>query len=255
METAVTPAFLTEVPQSIQRERVFFLLMAVAAMATVFLGFAPTFYLRSLTHATHYPTGIPVRASLPLLLRVHALVFSSWILLLVAQTTLVTVGRTSIHRRLGIAAALLIPAMVILGYLTAVQGGRDGWNPGGPYADSLAFMVVGIGDIVVFASFAILGLYYRKRPDIHKRLMILATVGGLMWPAITRMPYVAIRPPLMFGLLFLLVMAPAIRDRLVLGRIHTLSLGGGAIILLLFPLRVAVGHTAAWHHLCEWLIG
>jgi hypothetical protein len=237
-----------------RRERVFFLCMAVAAMTTVFLGFAPTYYLRSFTHVTHYPTGVPVSGSLPLLLHVHAVVFSAWILLLTVQSSLVAAGRADIHRRLGIAGAILIPIMIVLGCLTAIRGGRDGWNPGGPYHDSLAFMVVGLADIAVFSTFAASGLYFRSRPDTHKRLMVLATVGGLMWPAITRMPYVAGHAPLMFGLLAALVMVPAIRDRLVLGRVHPVSLGGGVAILIAMPLRVLIGRTELWHQFASWLI-
>lgn len=205
-------------------------------------------------HVTHYPTGIPVSPSLPLLLHVHALVFSAWILLFVIQAALVTAGQTAVHRRLGALTAILIPAMIVLGCLTAIRGGRDGWNPGGPYADSLAFMVVGLTDIMVFSTFVFAGLYYRRRPDLHKRLMVLATLGGLMWPAITRMPYVAGRPALMFGLLMMLVLAPAVRDRISYGRIHVLSLAGGLFIIAAFPLRVLIGHTIVWHRFAAWLI-
>jgi hypothetical protein len=45
-------------------------------------------------------------------------------------------------------------------------------------------MVVGLADILVFGGFVAAGLCYRHRPEVHKRLMLLATVGGLMWPAV-----------------------------------------------------------------------
>ena len=171
-----------------RRDRRFFVGMAIAAVATVFFGFAPTYYLKSFTHTAAYPTGLPVSPSLPALVHVHALVFSAWILLFLAQTTLIAADRPHVHRRLGIAGAVLAPFMVILGVMTAMKGGRDGWNPGGPYPDSLAFMIVGLVDVLIFAAFVTAGLYFRRRAELHKRLMLLATVGGLMWPAITRMP-------------------------------------------------------------------
>lgn len=190
----------------------FFVGMAIAAATTVFFGFAPTYYLHSFTRTAVYPTGLPVSPSLPALVHVHALVFSAWILLFLVQTTLIAADRVHVHRRLGIAGAVLAPCMVILGVMTAMKGGRDGWNPGGPYPDSLAFMIVGLVDILIFAGFVTAGLYFRRRAELHKRLMLLATVGGLMWPAITRMPYVAGRPIAMFALLGALVLATAIRD-------------------------------------------
>jgi hypothetical protein len=151
---------------------------------------------------------LAISTSVPPFIRVHALVFSTWMLLFIAQNALVVSGRMDVHRRLGIAGAVLVPVMTVLGILTAIRGGRDGWNPGGPFADPEAFLAVGIGDICVFSGFAVAGLCYRRRPTIHKRLMLLATLGGLIWPAITRMSYVAGRPAAMFGLLIGLVLAP-----------------------------------------------
>ena len=237
-----------------RRDRAFYVGMAIAVMATVFFGFAPSYYLKSFTHITHYPTGVPLSLSLAPLIHIHAMVFSAWILLFVTQSTLVAAGRTDVHRRLGVAGAVLAPVMIILGFMTAVRGARDGWNPGGPYPDSLAFMVVGVADILVFSAFVAAGLWYRRRPEIHKRLMLLGTVGGLVWPAITRMPYVAGRPIVMFTLLTTLVLASAVHDLLLHARVHPVSLWGGLLILAAVPIRVAIGLTGAWHGFAAWLI-
>jgi hypothetical protein len=90
--------------------------------------------------------------------------------------------------------------------------------------------------------------------DAPKRLMLLATVGGLMWPAITGMPYVAGRPILMFGLFGALVLASAARDILLRLRVHPVGLWGGLTILAVFPIRVAIGLTGSWHAFAAWLI-
>ena len=72
-------------------ENLFFSGMAVLILATVFLGFARTYYLAGL-----------FKAPLPnLIIHIHGAVFSSWILLLFAQTSLVAAGRVDLHRRLG----------------------------------------------------------------------------------------------------------------------------------------------------------
>jgi hypothetical protein len=235
-------------------DRRFFVGMATAAVATVFFGFAPTYYLKSFTHTAVYPTGLPVSPSLPAIVHVHALAFSAWILLLLVQTTLIAADRPHVHRRLGVAGAVLALFMVIVGVMTAIKGARDGWNPGGPYPDSLAFLIVGLVDILIFAGFVTAGLYFRRRSELHKRLMLLATVGGLMWPAITRMPYVAGRPILMFGLLIALVLASAVRDIRLRSPVRLVSLWGGLLILAAFPIRVSIGLTDSWHALAAWLI-
>jgi hypothetical protein len=235
-------------------DRRFFAGMTVAALAVVFLGFATSYYLWPITRPTHYPAGQPISPSLPLIVHLHAAAFSVWILLLVAQVSLVVRGRVAAHKRLGILAAWLLPLMVISGLLTAVRGARDGWNPGGPFPDALGFMIVGVADIAVFTGLSGAGLALRHRADLHKRLMLLATLGGLMWPAITRMPFVAGHFVPMFALQAALVLAPAFRDLRQGLRVGRVSLLLGLGILATFPLRQAIGTSAPWRAFAAWLI-
>jgi hypothetical protein len=241
-------------PRLVVDDRAFFAGMALAALAVVFLGFATSYYFWPLFRATTYPAGQPISPSIPLIVHIHALLFSAWILLLVAQVTLVTTGRVAVHRRVGTAASWLVPVMVITALATAVRGARDGWNPGGPFPDALGFMIVGIGDITIFAGLTAAALAWRRRPAVHKRLMILGTIGGLMWPAITRMPVIAGRIAPMFGLLILLALAPAVRDFRRRTPERWLSLAVGVGILLSFPLRTAAGTSEWWRTFAAWVI-
>lgn len=242
-------------PSATAGERRFFAAMALASLAVVVAGFAASYYLWPITRSTHYPAGQPISPSLPAVVHLHALVFSGWVGLLVVQAGLVDRGNVRDHRRLGRAGAFLLVVMIVTGLATAVRGARDGWNPGGPFADALSFMFVGIADIVVFGSLTAVGLAWRHNPPVHKRLMLLGTLGGLMWPAITRMPIVAGRLPLMFGLLAALVLAPAVRDFLTRARDRWLSLGVGLGVLASFPLRRAIGNSDAWRAVAAWIVG
>jgi hypothetical protein len=92
-------------------EHLFFSGMALVILVFVFVGFAPTYYL----------AGV-FRAPLPnLLVHVHGAAFSLWILLLIAQTSLVAVGRVDLHRRLGLFGFGLACLMVVLGLLVATD--------------------------------------------------------------------------------------------------------------------------------------
>jgi hypothetical protein len=243
----------TELPAA-AAERRFFSAMALAALAVVFTGFATSYYLWPLTRATHFPAGQPISPSLPLVVHLHALAFSGWLILLAVQSRLVVRGDVARHRRLGRLSAGFLPIMLLTGVATAVTGARAGWNPGGPYRDALSFMFVGVADLFVFTSLTAAGLAWRTRPDFHKRLMLLGTIGGLMWPAITRMPFVAGRLPVMFGLLATLVLAVAIRDFAVKSYTRWLSLGVGVAILATFPLRVAIGNSDVWRSFADWIV-
>jgi hypothetical protein len=228
--------------------------MAVVALAVVGVGFATSYYLWPLTRAVRFPAGQPISPSLPPLVHAHALLFSAWIVVLVVQAGLIHGGRPGTHRALGRLAAGLVPLMLLTGFLTSVQGARDGWNPGGPYRDALSFMFVGVADLATFGGLTAAGLVWRRQRDVHMRLMLLGTLGGLMWPAITRMPIVAGRVPLMFGLLATLVLAPAARDLVARARLRWLSVGVGLAILATFPLRVAIGNSTGWRTLAAWLV-
>lgn len=236
-------------------DRLFFAGMSLVALTVVFLGFATSYYLWPITRATHYPAGQPISPSLPFIVHFHAILFSLWILVLVTQTYLVTTERVNVHRRLGATAAWLIPLVVITGLATAVRGAQDGWNPGGPYPDALSFMIVGVADIAVFFALATAGLALRRRPELHKRLMVLATLGGLMWPAITRMPIVAGNFLAMLGLFSMLVLAPAARDFLYRAQYRWVSLFVGLAIVASLLLRPSLGRSGSWRALATWLVG
>jgi hypothetical protein len=218
--------------------------MAAAVMLAVLAAFGGRYYLRAFSAAPPLPPYI----------HLHAIVFTGWILFFFTQTALVAAGNTRLHQRLGVAGGVLAGLMVVLGVTTALEGARRGHNPGGPYPDALGVLVVGLTDILLFTAFVGAGLYCRRRPEAHRRLMLLATVGGLMWPTITRLPYVAGRFLPMFGLLALFVLAGAAYDLLARRRVHPVYLWGGLLILASLPVRRAVGLSETWHGIAAWLI-
>ncbi len=227
-----------------RRSHRFHLAMAAAIVATVVIGFAPSYYLRS-----YYGTK-----PLSLLLHVHGLVFSSWILLYVVQTTLVAARRTDIHRRLGVAGAVLSALVIFVGSTTAVIRAGQGAAPIG--IPPLGFLIVPLFDMVTFALLVGAGLRYRRRPETHKRLMLLATVSILAAP-IARMHFLPLPsiPPVFFGLTDLFIIASLIHDRMSLGRIHPATAWGGLLVVASQPLRLMLSGTAAWLTVARWLTG
>ncbi|HUF34544.1 MAG TPA: hypothetical protein VMN37_01275 [Gemmatimonadales bacterium] len=224
------------------RDHRFFTGMAAAAALTVFVGFAPTYYLRGLA-------GSP---PLPGLVHLHGVVFTAWMLLFLAQTSLVSAGRTDLHRRLGIGGAVLAALIIVLGYATAIEAARRGVRPpGGP--PPLVFLSVPLGALVAFTVLAGTGLSFRGRSETHKRLMLLATLA-LVAPALARMRFIGEGgPPAAIGGTGLFVAACLIYDRAAHSRVHPAFLWGGLFLLLSLPVRAAVGHTDAWLAVAGWL--
>jgi hypothetical protein len=212
-------------------------------------------------------SGRNVLLPLTPLVTVHAIVAAAWLLVFLTQAMLVASGRTSVHRRFGIVGAWLTVLFVVVGYFTIIEEARRGFNlsgDGGPSGrpdalPDLASVGVLFG-LVTFAILAGVGLYYRHRPSVYKRLMGLALLGGLSptplahllthWPAFQ--PRLAVIFPVSF---LIFVSASAIYDRVSQGRIHPVSLWGGILIFVSNSLFFGVIQpTAAWREFAAWLI-
>lgn len=229
-------------------DRLFYGGMAIALGLTVFAGFASTYYLRFFAGGPEATlTGGPFTT----LVHLHGALFTSWVLLFIVQTALVASRRVAVHRRLGVAGAVLAAAMVVAGTFVAIATAARGSAP--PGMDPLAFLVIPIFDMVLFATFVTAALALRRDKEAHKRLMLLAYVS-IVVAAVARLPGVLpLGPPAFFGLSFLFVVVAALYDFLSRRRVHKVYLWGGALIVASVPLRLAISGTSAWRALAELL--
>lgn len=231
----------------------FYVVMAIVAIAIAVAGFGPA--------AMHTDVR---KGPLTPALAAHGVVFGAWLLLFLTQTLLVANGRFGLHRRLGYGGIGLALMMVVSGYFTATTMARRGFDLSGDLVasvdDALTILVFQLGDLLSFSVLVGLGVWYRRRPDVHKRLMLLATVGTLMpaplshvighWNVLREIPGPTILVPLVP-----LYFSSAVHDRLSRGRIHPVSLWVGVALLVWSNLRAAViGPSEAWHDFAAWLI-
>ena len=222
-----------------RRTRRFYVGMALLIALTVFAGFSRTYFLKA-----HY--GTP---ALSLLLHIHGLVFTTWVLFLVAQTTLVASGRTYIHRRMGVAGAVLAVLVVVLGTMTAILRVKGGSAPI-PGVSGQSFLAIPLFDMVLFAGLVGTALYFRRRLETHKRLMLLGTIALLAAP-IARFHLGG--PPTFFGLSDLFIVVMVGYDLLTLRKVHPATLWGGLAIVASQPLRLMISGTPAWLAFAGWL--
>ena len=157
-------------------DRLFFTGMGVVLASVVFAGFAPTFYLRG--------SALP---PLSPMLFAHGLVFTTWILLFVTQTTLIAAERRDIHRRLGVIGMFIAGLVVVIGMTVAVGALRRGVGPVFGMQPG-SFFSFPVEDISAFAALVVAGIVLRHHPDAHKRLMLLATIS-LLPAAIARVVF------------------------------------------------------------------
>ena len=227
-----------------QRERIFYTGMAIAILITVFAGFSRTWFLRP-----YFPQ---VQGLIPLLV-LHGVLFSSWIALFITQTSLIAARRTRTHMRLGIAGGVLASLMIIVGTVTAIVRAK-GPSPI-PGVNPLSFLTIPLGDLLVFGILIGAAFYFRKRVDIHKRLMLIATIA-LLPAAVARLPIGFIEtggPFIFFGLADLFLVPLLIFDFVRRGRPHRATVLGAALLVISHPLRMVIGMTHAWLVFATWI--
>jgi hypothetical protein len=217
--------------------------MAIAAAVAVFVGFAPTYFLRPYFQAT----------SLAPILRLHGLVFTAWILLLLTQTSLVAAHRTDLHRRLGFAGAALAGLMVVIGLTAAIVSGRRDVAAGSD--EALSFLTTPFADMLVFLVLVTAAIRYRRRAETHKRLMLLATVS-ILDAAVARWPLaiVATSPYAFFVLTDVFIAAGVVYDLASRRRVHPAYTWGGVLIVASQPLRLVVGQTDTWRAVARMIL-
>ena len=255
--TAVIAPVATLRPHRV--DRWFYISMALLMILLNVVAFGPSII---------DPSGRNVPLPLTPLVTVHAIVAAAWLLVFLAQATLVATGRTTIHRRLGIVGAVLTAVFVVVGYFTLIEEARRGFDLSGdilprtpgPEVANPALILGLLWNFLTFGVLAGLGLGYRHRPAVHKRLMVLAMLGGLTstpvahlighWPVLQ--PWAGI----IFGVsTMVFLFMSAIYDKVSQGRIHPVSLWGAVLVFVSGSFFfLVIQPSAAWREFATWLI-
>jgi hypothetical protein len=230
-------------------ERRFYGRMAIAMAAIIFIGFAPSFYLRGLV-----PFPRPNPSMTPLILA-HGIVFTAWIALFYAQARLVAANRRDIHMRLGLAGFGLGLVMLVMMVLVSVQQVARATQP--PYIDPVSFSAVPLVSIPTFAIFLWMGWANRRNAQVHKRFMLLSALF-MMEPAIGRMIFF---PPSYIGqyassiVAWAMVIPLILWDRRVIGVVHWATRFGAILMAVTLIVRFLVWETKGWHAFVQVLTG
>ena len=156
-------------------DRWFYVGTGLLVLALNIAGFAPSL----IEHSTR-TAPLP----LPLLLTMHAIVSAGWVILLPIQATLIATHRTAVHRRLGMLGIALAIAFVVTAIPVQLEEGRRGFDLSGDLVPrgtmhEPALTLQPLNGILLFALLVGGGVWYRRRPEVHKRLMVFAALGPL----------------------------------------------------------------------------
>ncbi len=219
------------------RDRRFYLFITILTAALVFTGFARTFYLNGLFAKLHLPS----------LFILHGVVFSSWLIVVVTQSFLISAKQVRIHKKLGYASIAIVIAMFALGWIMSVQAAQRGFTPpGGP--PPLAFLAFQLFGLFAFVGLITAAYLLRNRPETHKRLMVGATIL-LLTPAVARIFLLfttnAILPRTL-GVQLALLLACMAYDLATRKRVHVAYIWSTVAFLLFVFGAIFGGPTPAW---------
>ena len=225
-----------ERPKDPAWDRIFFTAMVFLLWATVLFGFAKTYFLAGM-----------VSAPLPnTLIHVHGAVFTLWMVLLAVQVGLISAKKVKRHKQLGLAGFGLAVAMVVLGVLAGTDALRRGMD-GASGLGAKTFYVIPLTGILAFGVLVYFAYRARFKPAVHKRLILIATVG-ISEAAIARWPVGVLQVHPMVRLLIILSFLLMVvgYDLVSLKRVHKTTLWASAFVMTVMLVRVPFAMTPLW---------
>ncbi len=169
----------------------------VLLLLVMFLGFQE-FYLHGKSSG-----GRPLTKPIRTLVISHGVTMTLWVILLVVQSFLVTFRNVRIHKILGKIGAVLAALIFVLGFRVAIGSVQNApsdlmvWD-----LPVKLFMALPIINIMLFAIFVSVGLWCRKNPEIHRPMILVATLVAILAAADRYIPLVSLYRHNIFGAIF-----------------------------------------------------
>jgi hypothetical protein len=218
-------------------DKYFYFFMSLLVAVTVIYGFSHTI------NGNLFHPALPR----PTLLYFHAACFPGWVAFFIFQSALVRTHNVRVHRLTGWFGAGLAALMIPLGLTIAVVMGRFDVRVL-HQQDELSFFLVPLFDIVAFTSTIVPAILLRRKPELHRRFILIATCV-LTSAAFGRFPTNFFPPAYFYSGVDALILLGALRDLAVLHRIHK-------IYLYALPLLFAAQSAVMWivnHSWAPWM--
>ena len=224
----------------------FFAIAAAAVIIAVLIGFGPTFYLKP------FFTNPPIARAV---IYIHGFVMTAWVVLFAVQVYFISSKKIKLHQKLGLAGVGLAVLVFVTGLMVAVSAARYGSASAPPAIPPLEFLIIPLGDMVVFAILFGAALYYRKNSPTHKRLMLLTMINFIP-PAVARFPggLTDNYGPLWFyGVPTVLTIAFIALDTWYNRKLNKVFLFAGIFLIVGMWIRLPIMSTPAWLGFAQWL--
>ncbi len=250
---AQTGTVMTATPQdqtvdrgTLQLDRLFYVVAASIMVIVTAVGFRGF-----LLQGKGFGGGDMTSQIVPLIV-VHGLAMFSWVIFFFIQSVLILIGNRRLHMAIGPVGGVIAATIVILGSVAASLSVRFNPELYKPFGGARFFLVEMLTEMLLFGALVAIGLKYRRRPEVHRPVMLLATIS-IIGGSLGRCPYIgqlallpplyAYVPPLLFGALLFLIQWGMTRAA---NRWYAIGYAG---IVLVFFVSVALGNTMLWNQM------
>ncbi len=234
-------------------DRFFYAATAGLVLVIMFAGFMPFFV------SGHGQNGRVIAPAIFPVVVVHGLAITAWYVLSLVQSLLITVKNRRLHMKLGWSAVGLAPVVAISAVMVAVRSARN--DPGFAFFGMVYsnFLLVMLAEATVFSLLVLAGILTRKRPAVHRSMMLMASLS-LLLGATTRMPWLValfggdssrvafFGPVFTFAAMLLLVRSLMTRS------FDRWFAGGYALMVTTYLVAEQLSRTEAWGHLAGRLL-
>jgi hypothetical protein len=246
----------SKVPSRSNPARFLYSTFAALLILITFLGFQQ-FYLKGAAYPNH-----PIAPGAKGVVIAHGVLMTGWMTLFLLQSLLIATRNRSVHMTLGLFGAVLAAAIVVVGWYTPIIAARAEPDVTIWGLDRRHFMAIPLFSIVTFGAFVALAVLFRRRAELHRPMMLLATLSVIAAPAdrITGWPQL-FGPTLAghwFGPFFtaILLGVAFLAARLVLNRKFDRPFAVGLVVLaVIFAATMQIAPTATWHRFASYLVG
>ena len=185
----------------------------------------------------------------PLLIHIHAVVFSGWLALFALQAVFAATKRIQWHLKIGRIGIWYGAALIVLGLTTGVL--RSAVNT----TEGELLLYVATVDMMMFGGFFCAAIVYRRKPPLHRRMMMIAATS-LLVAAASRMTFLP-PPPQGLPLFFLIWTAPVLTAMAIefnqARKVHPVYFAGLGVYL--FRLLMPGANTDTWRAFAQWVFG
>jgi hypothetical protein len=167
-----------------QSDRFFYTVTGAIFLALTVLGFQNYIF-----GGKHF-NGSPIEAPIVTTVLLHSLAVFAWYILFFVQSLLVSTRNRRLHMQLGWSVLAVGSMIAVTGPLVAIRSTRSNtfgavvFDWPGPQ-----FLLIMLTEIALFVTFAAIGVANRKRPRVHRPMMLLASLS-LLSGATGRIPLV-----------------------------------------------------------------